>query len=112
MAEMENKEINIEEVSINTAPETDASEAAPHPTVTGADTVQTADCGTQVDSLISEVRELNDKYMRAVAELENTRRRAALDCESTARRRKPRRLCANRNCKDRICGTTAKSAVS
>ena len=87
MAEMENKEINIEEVSINTAPETDASEAAPHPTVTGADTVQTADCGTQVDSLIGEVRELNDKYMRAVAELENTRRRAALDCESTARRR-------------------------
>ncbi len=75
---MENKEINIEEVSINTAPETDASETAPHPTVTGADTVQTADCGTQVDSLISEVRELNDKYMRAVAELENTRRRAPL----------------------------------
>ena len=87
MAEMENKETNIEEVSINTAQATDTAEPAPHPTVTGADTVQTADSGTQVDSLIGEVRELNDKYMRAVAELENTRRRAALDCESTARRR-------------------------
>ena len=87
MAEMENKETNIEEVSINTAQATDTAEPAPHPTVTGADTVQTADCGTQVDSLIGEVRELNDKYLRMAAELENTRRRAAIDAESMARTR-------------------------
>ncbi|MDE5615296.1 MAG: nucleotide exchange factor GrpE [Alphaproteobacteria bacterium] len=90
---MENKETKVEEVSVNidgaaasAQPET-SPEPAPHPTVTGGDTVQTADCGTQVDSLIAEVKELNDKYLRIAAELENTRRRAALDTESAARRR-------------------------
>lgn len=90
---MENKEPNIEEVSVNMTADTAAAtdtvsdDATPHPTVTGADTVQTADCGTQVDTLIAEVKELNDKYLRIAAELENTRRRAALDTESAARRR-------------------------
>ena len=85
---MENKEPNIEEVSVNmTADAAASSDATPHPTVTGADTVQTADCGTQVDTLIAEIKELNDKYLRIAAELENTRRRAALDTESAARRR-------------------------
>jgi len=84
---MENKEANIEQVSVNSTPETESDTPAPHPTVTGADTEQTADCGTQVDTLIEEIRTLNDKYLRIAAELENTRRRAALDIESTARNR-------------------------
>jgi len=97
MQDMEEKETNIEQVSINDEARADANAApdathdstgpAPHPTVTGADTVQTADCGTQVDTLIAQVRDLNDKYLRTAAELENTRRRAALDTESAARRR-------------------------
>ena len=76
---MENNEVKepiIEEVSVSDATSTQE-----------ADTEQTADCGTQVDSLIAEIKELNDKYLRIAAELENTRRRAALDTESAARRR-------------------------
>lgn len=46
-----------------------------------------ADCGTQVDALIADIQNLNDKYLRLAAELENTRRRSALDCESAARNR-------------------------
>lgn len=37
------------------------------------------------EKLQSEVVELNDKYLRAMAELENTRRRAATDAQSAAR---------------------------
>lgn len=94
---MENKEkeIDIEQVSVNesnsTAPhdaDTDITPTPePQPTITGADTVQTADCEPQVDTLIAQNKELNDKYLRIAAELENTRRRAALDAESMARRR-------------------------
>ena len=76
---MENNEVKepiIEEVSVSDATSTQDT-----------DTEQTADCGTQVDSLIAEIKELNDKYLRIAAELENTRRRAALDTESAARRR-------------------------
>lgn len=93
MTAMENKETTVEEVSVNINTEENVVQSdtshgpMPHATITGADTVQTADCGTQVDSLIAEVKELNDKYLRIAAELENTRRRAALDMESTARRR-------------------------
>ena len=87
---MENKEVKepiIEEVSVNDGTENITSQQPEHPTITGADTVQTADCGTQVDSLIAEIKELNDKYLRIAAELENTRRRATLDIDAAARRR-------------------------
>lgn len=87
MENTEAKEPIIDEVSVADVAETTTPDQTEHPTVTGADTVQTADCGTQVDSLIAEVKELNDKYLRIAAELENTRRRAVLDTESAARRR-------------------------
>lgn len=41
----------------------------------------------ELESALSQVADLNDKYLRAVAEIENTRRRASLDAESTARNR-------------------------
>lgn len=87
---MEDKEVKIEEVSLtdgvadaadNIAENSENDNAVPQSDATDAD------CGTQVDALIAETRELNDKYLRAVAELENTRRRAALDIESAARTR-------------------------
>ncbi len=87
MADTENKDIEIDTVSVNDVASAPESEPAPHPTVTGQETVQTADCGTQVDTLIAEIKELNDKYLRMAAEMENTRRRAALDIESAARNR-------------------------
>lgn len=82
---MEDKEVKVDEVSIEEAANTDTPQS--NQTTADADTVQTADCTAQVDALIAEVKELNDKYLRAAAELENTRRRAALDCESAARNR-------------------------
>lgn len=81
---MEDKEVKVDEVSIDEAPAEEKSATSDNATT---DTVQPADCGTQIDALIAEVKELNDKYLRAAAELENTRRRAALDCESAARNR-------------------------
>lgn len=81
---MEDKEVKVEEVSLtDAAPTAAAPENSATPDAENAD----ADCGTQVDALIAEVRELNDKYLRMAAELENTRRRAALDVESVSRSR-------------------------
>lgn len=88
----EKKEVEIEEVSLNdaTAPagtDADAGNVENAPDTTGAADATDADCGTQLDALMEEVRNLNDKYLRIAAELENTRRRAARDCESAARNR-------------------------
>lgn len=81
---MEDKEVKVEEVSL-----TDAAPTAAAPENPAAPDAENADagCGAQVDALIAEVRELNDKYLRMAAELENTRRRAALDVESVSRSR-------------------------
>ena len=94
---MTDKDIEINEVSIDDAqPNTSESEqtvmnnaaaAACNSPLGDDDTPADADCGTQVDTLIAEIKELNDKYLRMAAELENTRRRAALDAESRARGR-------------------------
>ena len=62
----ENKEVEIESVSINDAP---------------------ANEDIDVAKLQDDLAQMNDKYLRLAAELENTRRRAALDAESRARNR-------------------------
>ncbi|MBE6459884.1 MAG: nucleotide exchange factor GrpE [Alphaproteobacteria bacterium] len=62
----ENKEVEIESVSINDAP---------------------ANEDIDVAKLQDDLAQMNDKYLRLAAELENTRRRAALDAESRARTR-------------------------
>ena len=62
----ENKEVEIESVSINDAP---------------------ANEDVDVAKLQDDLAQMNDKYLRLAAELENTRRRAALDAESRARNR-------------------------
>lgn len=82
---MEDKYVTIDQVSIS-EPESDAKKDCAKPD-TAPQPESDANCGTQVDSLIAEVKELNDKYLRTAAELENTRRRAALDAESRATRR-------------------------
>lgn len=94
---MEDKEVKIDEVSIAdaTAPtDVDANNGGDAMITADENTDQAAQadadksvCTAQVEALIAETRELNDKYLRAVAELENTRRRAALDAESRARAR-------------------------
>jgi len=70
----EDKEVKIEEVSIDdtSVPEsaTDAPSSSP-----------------EMEKMAHDLAELNDKYLRLAAELENTRRRAALDAESRARNR-------------------------
>lgn len=62
----ENKEVEIESVSINDAPDNENIDVA---------------------KLQDDLAQMNDKYLRLAAELENTRRRAALDAESRARNR-------------------------
>lgn len=62
----ENKEVEIESVSINDAP---------------------ANENIDIAKLQDDLAQMNDKYLRLAAELENTRRRAALDAESRARNR-------------------------
>lgn len=79
---MDEKETNIDQVSIDDATQEPASD-----TENVSENTPSADCGTQLDALIAEIKELNDKYLRTAAELENTRRRAALDAESRATRR-------------------------
>lgn len=86
---MEEKEVKVEEVSLDDAAVAVNDDAAAN---AGAkcNSTNPADgdkCENQVDTLIAEVRELNDKYLRMAAELENTRRRAAIDAESMARTR-------------------------
>ena len=68
----EDKEVSIEEVSVDDAPVA----AAPTP-----------DTNPEIEKLSARLAEMNDKYLRLAAELENTRRRAALDAESRARNR-------------------------
>lgn len=93
---MEDKDIKINEVSIeDVEPNTsndeikipDGARTACNSPLEPNETPNDADCGTQVDTLIAEIKELNDKFLRTAAELENTRRRAALDAESRARSR-------------------------
>ncbi len=67
----ENKEVKIDEVSIDSAPTT--VDAAPDNDVAA--------------KLTAQIAELNDKYLRLAAELENTRRRAAIDADAAARNR-------------------------
>ncbi len=62
----ENKEVEIESVSINDAP---------------------ANEDIDVAKLQDDLAQMNDKYLRLAGELENTRRRATLDAESRARNR-------------------------
>ncbi len=69
---MEDKEVKIEEVSIN-----DAEKQTPE--------VDTDN--DKLQELTDKLAEMNDKYLRMAAELENTRRRSALDAESRARTR-------------------------
>lgn len=80
---MKDNDVKIDQVSISESDENITNKTAQSATQPES----SADCGTQVDSLIAEIKELNDKYLRTAAELENTRRRAALDAESRATRR-------------------------
>ncbi len=66
----ENKEIKVDEVSID---EASTPDAAPE--------------NDEVEKLTAQIAELNDKYLRIAAELENTRRRAAIDADAAARNR-------------------------
>ncbi len=68
---MEDKEVQIDAVSIDDTPATDEIKSD----------------NTQIDDLSAQLAELNDKYLRMAAELENTRRRATIDAESAARTR-------------------------
>jgi molecular chaperone GrpE len=65
----DNKEVKIEEVSIND---------------TIDNTSATAE-NTKIEELTQQLADMNDKYLRLAAELENTRRRSALDAQSRAR---------------------------
>ncbi len=84
---MADKDINIDEVSI----QNDAAEQNVTADDNARDTIAPenldAASAAQVDALIAEIKDLNDKYLRTAAELENTRRRSSLDCESAARNR-------------------------
>lgn len=71
----DDKEVKIDEVSIETPDVTPEPESA-----NGTDT-------SKLDELTGQLSDLNDKYLRLAAELENTRRRSALDAESRARNR-------------------------
>lgn len=65
----DNKEVKIEEVSINDT----------------IDNTSTTAENTKVEELTQQLADMNDKYLRLAAELENTRRRSALDAQSRAR---------------------------
>ena len=67
----ENKEVKVEEVSIDDATETVATPVE----------------NSEIEKLTAQLADMNDKYLRLAAELENTRRRSALDAESRARNR-------------------------
>lgn len=71
------KEVDVETVSVSDA---DATVANQNTTPDG-----TGENNPNITELQTQVADLTDKYMRAVAELENTRRRAARDAESVAR---------------------------
>lgn len=71
------KEVDVETVSVADA---DATVANQNTTPDEA-----GENNPNITELQTQVADLTDKYMRAVAELENTRRRAARDAESVAR---------------------------
>lgn len=64
----EEKEVKVEEVSVEDASVVNAPQQE-----------------SDIEKLTAQLAEMNDKYLRMAAELENTRRRAALDAESRAR---------------------------
>ena len=70
MENEDKKEVKIETVSVDNAPEI-------------ANDKQT----DIIEQLNNKIAELNDKYLRIAAELENTRRRSSLDIESVSRNR-------------------------
>ena len=70
MENEDKKEVKIETVSVDDAPEI-------------ANDKQT----DIIEQLNNKIAELNDKYLRIAAELENTRRRSSLDIESVSRNR-------------------------
>ncbi len=80
MSNEENKEVKVEEVSLD-----DAAVKVQNDTVVVAD--DEIDAGGEIEKLRDQLADVNDKYLRLAAELENTRRRAALDAESRARNR-------------------------
>lgn len=69
----EENEIKIDKVSVDDT--------------TPNNTTETEQSDIKTEQLLTQLSELNDKYLRLAAELENTRRRAALDAESRARNR-------------------------
>ena len=71
----EDKEVKVEQVSLDNSAPADNSAA------------DVADTSTdpRITELETALADMNDKYLRAMAELENTRRRAAIDAESRAR---------------------------
>ena len=68
----EDKQVPVEEVSVEDATATENVDTSTNP---------------EIEKLTTQLAEMNDKYLRLAAELENTRRRAALDAESRARNR-------------------------
>lgn len=70
-----NKEVEIEEVSVKDGSATESEEK------------KEENVADKTGELEQQLAEMKDKYLRAVAELENTRRRMSLDIESTARNR-------------------------
>lgn len=79
---MDDKEVKIDEVSIDAAA---TSDGAPD-NATDTNAAPAADDDALI-KLQAQFDALNDKYLRTAAELENTRRRAAIDAESRARGR-------------------------
>lgn len=81
MEPKENKEVKVEEVSIqepvqNTENDKETKKAAK------ADKTQ-----EEIKTLQAQLEEMKDKYLRTAAELENTRRRSSIDIESAVRNR-------------------------
>jgi len=75
----ENKEVIIDEVSVDSAKEENVSE--------NTENTENSDNTKIIEELNAQIAELKDKYLRVAAELENTRRRAGLDIESVSRNR-------------------------
>lgn len=71
------KEVDVETVSVSDADATVANQNTT-PDEAGKN-------NPNITELQTQIADLTDKYMRAVAELENTRRRATRDAESVAR---------------------------
>ena len=74
---MDDKEIQVDEVSL---------EDAPHEDMVAEQAANSSE-PTEIEKLNAQMAELNDKYLRVAAELENTRRRAAIDVDTSARNR-------------------------